>query len=143
MPAVPFEVSKRIHDEVIAETEKEFCTKARVQKLRRELDLLAFSDLGKYEELLEGGKLCEIKPIVRRALKKIKRFRTTRFDREGNQIIEERTEIDLHPKMEAIGTLVDILGMKAAAKMEHEVNLNLSDRLEKAIQRAENAVIGK
>ncbi len=139
MGAVPPEVSKKWHDEIVAETERLFCTKSRVRKLKKELDLIAFSDLADVEDLYEekiemdeNGEKIAKRTLLKdlpggksKTVKKIKRTRETHYHKDGTHTVEERTEIELHPKLEGIKTLIEVMGIKAPEKFEHDLSSSL------------------
>lgn len=143
MGALPPEITKRIHDEIIAETEKKFCTKTRLNKLAKELDLLAFSDITDYVTLGENGSCTWNNPEelrykkLTRAIKKIKRRKVFRVGDDGQEIITDEVDFELYPKIDAIREIIGIMGLKAPAQIElnHGVKGLTDEQLNQLIQK--------
>ncbi len=130
------EVSEKLEslrDSIFAATEKKFCTKSRLNKLAKELDLIAFSDLTNYLILGEDGSVSWVDPEglkksgLTRAIKKIKRRKIYKAGKgeDDETIITDEVDFELHSKMEAIQTLVEIMGIKSPEKLEHDISGSL------------------
>lgn len=141
MSALPPEVTKKIHDEIVADTAKKFRTKARLNRVSKELSIVGHSDV---TDFLPTSTLEKYIPDVielrkkgiTRAIKRIEINRTTRTDKDGGETVSENFKFELHAKLDAVGQEIDIMGIKSAQKIEvdHGIRGLSDDQLDSLIK---------
>ncbi len=118
------EDGREIRDKILAASDKKFITKTRLNKLAKEIDLIAFSDISNYGTVAKeifGDQFDSLRKAgLTRAIKKIKRKRTLRPAKgdNGEEIIDEYVEIELHDKMQGIGETIEMMRLKTPKKLE-------------------------
>jgi len=98
---------------------------AKFKRIARELCTIAFSDLGDYLAVSDGGEISaipfsEIAPRKRKALKKIKEHTQIKESADGTSIFKDsRVEFELYDKLDALKYLCKLRGDEPAQKQEH------------------------
>jgi Terminase small subunit len=64
--------------------------------------------------------------VVAATIKKVTHRRTTRLDKQGNEIVEETTSIELHDKLAALDKLMRHMGIDGVTKVAQSGHLNIN-----------------
>lgn len=116
---------------------------ADIERIRRELEIIAYFDLADAVEVDERGvlkvkDLASLPPEVRRAIGEIVQTTTERFEggKDGASLIEKvRTSVKGHSKTKALELLMTHFGMNAPQEVKHTGEV--------AITGAKQALVGK
>lgn len=86
------------------------------QRILAETAKVAFADMGDYAKVQRGGEVTvtpfeKLEPGATRAIKKLKEKRRILSGEDGDTILDQQTEFELHDKLKALETLAKIRGM--------------------------------
>ena len=99
-------------------------------KISKELSLIAFADMADFVQVDSEGSVKplafdELKKNKSRIIKKIKEKRRILNGKEDDTILEDTFEFELYSKLDAIKIAVDILGLNAPTKQEHQGSVTI------------------
>lgn len=86
------------------------------QRILAETAKVAFADMGDYAKVERGGEVTvtpfeKLGPGATRAIKKLKEKRSISSGDDGDTVLHQQTEFELHDKLKALETLAKIRGM--------------------------------
>lgn len=119
-----------------------------VNKLIRELGLIAFSDMRDYVEIAEGGEvqaipLDAIKKEKSRAIKKVRDRTKISESADGERLFKESTlEYELYDKLDSLKYLCALIGAEPAKRVSNPDGSNLMEPLADAIRAARTRAKG-
>jgi hypothetical protein len=115
-----------------------------VDKIARELAIVAYSDPAHFVDVAEGGELSfktfKQMGMKRRAIKKIREKTVITESKDGEKLYKTSTvEYETHDKMDALGKAIAVIGIQKPLRMEHDVAGNLADLMRKHLAEKLNA----